>query len=74
MKPIVGTDSCQVNHNGYCVSGTLHVAMDDGSESDIGAGDFFVIAAGHDAWVKGDAPVVSLGIDFTGEMKDYGKK
>jgi hypothetical protein len=38
------------------------------------AGDFFVIPAGHDAWVVGDAPVVSLGIDFTGEMEHYGEK
>ena len=25
IKPVVGTDSCQVEHIGYAVSGTLHV-------------------------------------------------
>ncbi len=73
VKPIMGTDSCEVNHNGYCMSGALHVVMDDGSETDIGPGDFFVIPAGHDAWVVGDKPLVSLGIDFTDEMNKYGK-
>jgi hypothetical protein len=73
VKPIMGTDSCGVNHNGYCESGTLHVVMDDGSEADIGAGDFFVIPAGHDAWVPGNEPFISLGIDFTGDMASYGK-
>jgi hypothetical protein len=73
VKPIVGTESCEVNHNGYCVSGKLHIVMNDGSEVDIGAGDFFVIPSGHNAWVVGDAPWVSLGIDFTGEMQSYAK-
>jgi len=31
VKPIVGGDSCQVDHFGYCVSGRLHVAMNDGN-------------------------------------------
>jgi hypothetical protein len=32
VKPIVGTDSCQVAHVGYAISGTLKVVMDDGTE------------------------------------------
>jgi mannose-6-phosphate isomerase-like protein (cupin superfamily) len=54
VKPLVHTDSCQVPHVGYAVSGRLHVAMDDGSEFDIRAGDVYEIAPGHDAWVEGD--------------------
>ena len=36
VKPIVGGESCQVNHVGYCVSGRLHVRMDSGDEMEIG--------------------------------------
>ena len=39
IKPIVGTDSCQVHHEGMVVSGTMHVLHDDGTEADIGPGD-----------------------------------
>jgi quercetin dioxygenase-like cupin family protein len=70
VKPIAGTDSCQVNHVGYCVSGHLHVVMDDGSEMDIRAGDASHIPPGHDAWVVGDEPYV--GVDWTG-AESYAK-
>jgi quercetin dioxygenase-like cupin family protein len=64
VKPVVGGDSCQVDHFGYCVSGRLHVRMDDGDELDVGPGDAIRIPPGHDAWVEGDEPYV--GVDFTG--------
>lgn len=32
VKPLVGTESCQVSHAGYVVSGRLHVRLDDGRE------------------------------------------
>src|SRR3989442_417092 len=35
VKPIAGTDSCQISHLGYCVSGRMKVYMDDGSEQEI---------------------------------------
>jgi mannose-6-phosphate isomerase-like protein (cupin superfamily) len=60
VKPIAGTDSCQVLHTGYHVSGRLHVRMDGGTEMDCGPGDAYVIPPGHDAWVVGDEPVVSV--------------
>jgi quercetin dioxygenase-like cupin family protein len=62
VKPIVGTHSCQVAHVGYAVSGQLHVAMDDGKEIEINAGDAYEIAPGHDAWVDGDETF--QGIEF----------
>jgi uncharacterized cupin superfamily protein len=46
VKPLAGTDSCQVQHTGYMVSGRMHVAMDDGSEQEIEAGDMYVIRPG----------------------------
>ena len=54
VKPIVGTDSCQVAHVGYAISGHLHVVMDDGTAIEIHPGDVYELAPGHDAWVEGD--------------------
>jgi quercetin dioxygenase-like cupin family protein len=60
VKPIAGTDSCQVLHTGYQVSGRLRIRMDDGMEKEYGPGDAYVIPPGHDGWVVGDEPVVSV--------------
>jgi quercetin dioxygenase-like cupin family protein len=43
VKPVAGTDSCQVPRVGYVVSGRLCVRMDDGSEHEIGPGDAVTI-------------------------------
>jgi hypothetical protein len=45
--------------------------MDDGTEGEAGPGDAAVIPPGHNAWVIGDEPVVT--IDFTG-LKEYAKR
>ena len=71
VKPIAQTDSCQAPHMGYCVSGRMHVVMDDGQEMDVGPGDFSVIPPGHDAWIVGDEPCVV--IDWQGFV-DYAKR
>ena len=70
MKPVVKTASCQAPHLAYQISGRLHVVMDDGSEAEFVAGDVCQIPPGHDAWVVGQEPVVTL--DITG-MGDYAK-
>ena len=64
VKPVAGTDSCQVAHLGYVVSGRMHVVMDDGTEGEADPGDFVRIAPGHDAWIVGDEPCVF--VDFQG--------
>ncbi len=64
VKPIVGTESCQVHHIGYVVSGHLHIEMIDGATMDVMGGDAFEIPPGHDAWVVGDEPWVS--VDWAG--------
>ncbi len=64
VKPVAGTDSCQVSHLIYTVSGRMIVRMDDGSETEIKPGDVTAIPPGHDAWIVGDEPYV--GIDFQG--------
>lgn len=71
VKPIAGTDSCQVSHLGYCLSGRMKVVMSDGSEYELGSGDVVAIAPGHDAEVLGDEPCVF--IDF-GEFGEYAKR
>ena len=70
VKPIVKTDSCQVAHLMYVVSGRMAVRMDDGTTAELGPGDVGVVPPGHDAWVVGNEPVV--GIDFRGGAI-YGK-
>lgn len=62
VQPVVGTDSCQGNHLSYVVSGRMHVRMDDGSEMDLGPGDAHVVGPGHDAWVVGDEPLVTIDV------------
>jgi hypothetical protein len=64
VKPIVGTNSCEVEHLGYVVSGTMMIRMDDGSEITFNPGDAAYIPPGHDAWVPGNEPCVFL--DFQG--------
>jgi hypothetical protein len=60
VKPVVGTDSCQVHHVGVAQSGRLHVTHEDGTEADVGPGDAYVIEPGHDAWVVGDETFVGF--------------
>ena len=68
VKPIAGTDSCQVEHIGYVVSGRMVVKMDDGDEHEFGPGEAFHMPPGHDAWTVGDEPCVL--IDVAG-LKGY---
>jgi class 3 adenylate cyclase len=56
----MGTQSCQVHHLGYLISGTMHVRMDDGEALDIPPECVFEIPPGHDAWVVGDEPCVMV--------------
>ena len=55
-----GTKSCYVEHIGMVLSGRATAAMDDGRVIEMQAGDVFYIAPGHDSWVVGDEPYVSL--------------
>jgi quercetin dioxygenase-like cupin family protein len=55
-----GAKSCMVEHVGMVVSGRATAAMDDGRVIEMKAGDIFYIAPGHDSWVLGEEPYVSL--------------
>jgi uncharacterized cupin superfamily protein len=41
-------------------SGAMHVVHDDGTETDLKAGDAYVIEPGHDAWVTDDGGFVGF--------------
>jgi len=64
VKPIAGTDLCEAPHFQYHVSGRLGIRMEDGTEFIAGPGDLTSLPRGHDAWVVGDEPVVT--VDFYG--------
>jgi mannose-6-phosphate isomerase-like protein (cupin superfamily) len=51
---------CSVEHVGLVVSGRATAAMDDGRIIEMKPGDLFYIAPGHDSWVVGDEPYVSI--------------
>ena len=66
-----GAKSCMVEHVGLVLSGSATAAMDDGRIIEMKAGDLFYIAPGHDSWVVGDKPYVSL--HFLG-ASEYARK
>jgi hypothetical protein len=57
-----GKRLCQVEHVGVVLAGQAVVSMADGREVVIRAGEFFYVPPGHDSWVVGDEPYVSLHI------------
>jgi hypothetical protein len=63
IKPLVGTESCQVHHVGTAMAGHLHIEHEDGTTLEIGPGDAYVIEPGHDAWVVGDDTFVGYEFD-----------
>lgn len=70
VKSIAGTDLCMYHHLGYCLSGVLHVVLEDGTSLQIGPEEAFEIPPGHDGWVIGDAPWIT--VDFAG-MRSFAR-
>ena len=64
VRPIAGTDRCEFHHVGYQISGRCAAEDRDGTVTEIGPGDLFDMPPGHDAWVIGDEPGIS--VDFQG--------
>ena len=62
-----GLKSCSVEHVGIVLSGRATAAMNDGRVIEMKAGDLFCIAPGHDSWVVGNEPYVSLHFMGAGE-------
>jgi hypothetical protein len=59
IKPVTKTDSCQLSHVGYLISGRMSVTTPAGMLQ-IGPGDFYSIPPDHDASVVGDEPVIGI--------------
>jgi class 3 adenylate cyclase len=70
VQPIAGTAFCQFHHVGVTLAGRLRVQMPDGTELEVGPGDVFEFPPGHDAWVVGEEPWVS--VDFEA-MRGYAR-
>jgi len=68
VRPLMGSESCPKQHAGYCLSGSLHVEMDDGTALEIGPGDLYAIPPGHDAWVVGNEICTLL--DWAGTVQE----
>jgi class 3 adenylate cyclase len=64
VRPIAGTDRCEFHHVGYQISGRCVAEDRDGTVTEMGPGDVFDIPPGHDVWVVGDEPCITL--DFQG--------
>jgi class 3 adenylate cyclase len=60
VRPVVGTEWCESRHLGYLISGQVGVRLRDGTELQPVAGDAVDIPPGHDAWVIGDEPAVTV--------------
>jgi quercetin dioxygenase-like cupin family protein len=71
IKPIVHTESCQVSHTQYVISGRIRIKTNDGNEEEYNAGDVAHIPPGHNAWVVGNEPYTA--IEF-GTSAAYAKK
>jgi class 3 adenylate cyclase len=79
IGPMMGTPTCLMRHFGYTMSGAIRVLMDDGETLDIGPDTVFEIPPGHDKWVIGDQPWVTLewsgiGRAMTAAMHDGGER
>lgn len=73
VGPALGKRVCDVEHVGIVLSGRGTAAMSDGRVVELGAGDIFYIAAGHDSWVLGDEPYVSLHLLGAGDYASHEK-
>jgi class 3 adenylate cyclase len=60
IKPIARTELCEYHHIGLCVSGSSRIQMREGAELLVEAGQFYEIPPGHDSWVVGDEPYITI--------------
>jgi quercetin dioxygenase-like cupin family protein len=72
----LGKKMCDVEHVGFVISGCATAAMEDGGVIEMKAGDIFYIPPGHDSWVVGNEPYVSVHLLGAGDYaaRKPGKK
>ncbi len=68
IKPVVKTDTCQLNHVGYAISGRLTVRLSNGTQKTISAGEAYTIPPDHEAWVEGNEPFVGIEMQSAEEL------
>jgi hypothetical protein len=73
VKPVVGTEKCQLHHVGFIQWGRMHVAHEDGTELELGAGSAYEILPGRDAWVVGEDRCVAFGFESRA-AEDYARE
>ena len=66
VRPIAGTELCEVSHVGLVIAGSAAVSMRNGREFMLTPGTFFAVPPGHDSWVVGDEDYVSIHIAGAG--------
>lgn len=66
VKPIAGTERCEFHHVSFVLEGRIGVESRDGEIREFTTGEVVDIAPGHDAWVVGEDPAVT--IDFQGVL------
>ncbi|HEY0442663.1 MAG TPA: adenylate/guanylate cyclase domain-containing protein [Candidatus Limnocylindrales bacterium] len=71
VKPIAGTDSCQVNHRGTVLQGHLRIEMEDGRVYDFLRGDVYEVPAGHDGAALGDEATIL--IEMSTQIAEWGR-
>lgn len=62
LAPVVGTETCQMDHRLYMLSGRMTARADSGEEVEFAAGDLASIPPGHDGWTVGNEPAVWIEI------------
>jgi class 3 adenylate cyclase len=60
IKPIARVDLCEDHHIGFSISGSCQIRMRGGAELVVGPSQFYEIPPGHDSWVIGDEPWVTV--------------
>jgi class 3 adenylate cyclase len=60
IKPIARIELCEDHHIGFCMSGSAQIRLRGGAELVIGPNQFYEIPPGHDSWVIGDEPWVTV--------------
>ncbi len=70
----MGLTNCSIEHVGMVVSGCATAAMNDGRVIEMHPGDVFYVPPGHDSWVVGSEPYVSLHFMGAGDYAREEKK
>jgi len=60
VKPVVGTERCELRHVGVVHAGRMRVTHADGTVLELGPGEAYVIEPGHDAEVVGGEAFVGF--------------